>query len=421
MIPLRALTTDVDEARLHHPFLRVDAVERLCIDLIAAEQERLLRHGRMSRRHMIAAAMDRHGSAQRGTIEIGEDVLGIDSLMLLDLVGVVNRYFCLSDTGAEDLLLIHRTVGEWARIVLAHFERVGVQAGVGFETSGSTGSPKRIVHSRLDLEDEVKECLDAVLTPVPAGGRILACVPPRHIYGFLWGVLLAERAGAETVELHRSAGDALLRMAQPGDIVIGTPFTWERAAQAGRRLPAGVTGVTSAGPSTEATWAAAADLGVERLVEVYGSTETGGLGWREAWGVPFRLSGRFHREGGGLRWRSSGREVPLQDQLAWRDGSHFTVQGRLDTVVQVAGTNVSMEDVVRVLRAVAGVSDAIVRLDGERLAALVVPDLPDAPTEDLEDALRAAANRHLCAAARPDRYTFARQIPRTDMGKVARW
>lgn len=421
MNPGRPETDDMDKAGLDRAFLGAGAVERLCIDLIAGEQERLLREGRISRRNMIAAAMAGCASSERGEIEIGEDVLGIDSLMLLDLVGAVSRYFCLADSGAEDLLLIHRTVGEWTRIILAHLDRVEGQARIGFETSGSTGSPKRVVHSRFDLEDEVEECLNAVLTPLPARGRVLACVPPRHIYGFLWSVLLSERAGFETVELHRSTGEALLRMARPGDIVIGTPFTWERAAQAGRRLPAGVTGVASAGPSTEATWAAAAELGVDRLVEVYGSTETGGLGWRDAWGAPFQLSGRFDRAAGGLSWRSSGKTAPLQDRLGWLDEAHFTVNGRLDTVVQVAGTNVSTEEVVRVLRAVSGVSNAVVRLDGLRMAALVVPDLPDASTDELENALRATANRHLCAAARPDRYTFATEIPRTDMGKVGRW
>jgi 4-coumarate--CoA ligase (photoactive yellow protein activation family) len=314
-----------DEAILHarrpcsetawNEFLSAASVERLCIDLIATEQERLMREKRLSPRQGIRARLAACGPGEAGEIEIGEDELGIDSLMLLDLVGVITRYFCLGDSGAEDLLLVHRTLGGWGRIVLAHFDRIGAGARIGFETSGSTGTPKHVMHTRSALEAETAESLGGILGELAADARILSSVPPRHIYGFLWSVLLPERAGCDAIELHRSAGEALFRNCRPGDVVIGTPFTWERAAGQGCRLPAGVTGVTSAGPSTAATWAAGRHLGLRRLVEIYGSTETGGVGWREAWDSPYRLSARLDLSGEGLALRSSAENVPLQDRL----------------------------------------------------------------------------------------------------------
>jgi 4-coumarate--CoA ligase (photoactive yellow protein activation family) len=402
-------------------FVGAASVERLCIDLIAAEQERLLRAKRLSPRQRIGARLAACGPGEVGEIEIGEDALGIDSLMLLDLVGVVSNYFCLGDSGAEDLLLVHRTLGAWGRIVLAHFDRVGGGARIGFETSGSTGSPKRVVHLRATLEAEVDEILGSVLGGVAPDARILSCVPPRHIYGFLWSVLLSDRTGRTAVEFHRSAGEALFRYCRPGDLVIGTPFTWERAAGQGCRLPAGVTGVTSAGPSTAATWAAGRHLGLDHFVEIYGSTETGGLGWREAWDAPFQLSARFDRCGERLARRSSGEDVPLQDRLVWRPDGTFNVAGRRDSVVQVAGTNVSVEEVTRVLRGVEGVANAAVRFDGSRILALVVPTPGAGSLDALEDALRARVARDLAAPARPDRFSFAAEIPRTEIGKVAPW
>jgi acyl-coenzyme A synthetase/AMP-(fatty) acid ligase len=113
--------------------------------------------------------------------------------------------------------------------------------------------------------------------------------------------------------------------------------------------------------------------------------------------------------------------VPLQDRLIWQGKGTFTVAGRRDSVVQVAGTNVSIDDVARVLRSVDGVAEAAVRLDGSRIQALIVPG-PDAGSVDaLEDALRARVLRDLAAPARPDRFSFAEEIPRTEIGKIAPW
>lgn len=401
-------------------FLGSAAVRRLCIDLIASEQDRLIRERRLSARQHIARVLD-GGRDLRVSVEIGEEDLGLDSLARLDVVGAVCRFFCLDDSGTEDLLLVHRDLDDWVRIVDAHIERLGDGIRIGFETSGSTGTPKRVLHDARDLDAEVAEVLRTVVVGPSPLARVLSAVPPRHIYGFLWSVLLPERAGVEVLELHRSTGAALFRHCRPGDLVIGTPFTWERAAQSGGRVPSGITGVTSAAPSTAATWGGARRMGLDRLVEVYGSTETGGIGWREAPDLPFQLSDRVERCGQALRRRSCGTRLALQDRLEWRGQDRFVVAGRLDDVVQVAGTNVSTAKVAEVLGTVSGVAEVAVRLDGSRLRALVVPEAPDGPIDMLEDSLRALAMTALDPPARPDRYQFAPALPRTPIGKLADW
>jgi 4-coumarate--CoA ligase len=303
--------------------------------------------------------------------------------------------------------------------VVAHFERAGGAARIGFETSGSTGNPKRVVHSADVLAEEVEEHL--TLGTARPRERVLSAVPPRHIYGFLWSVLLPQTTGAPVVDLHRSTGEALFRICRPGDLVIGTPFTWERTAQSGGRLPADVCGVTSGGPSTAKTWKAAVNLGLERFVEIYGSTETGGIGWRHSEDVPFRLFGRISRSRDGSLRRRSGDALVVQDNLTWNDDGTFHVGSRRDGMVQVAGANVSLEAVAALLCTVAGVADAVVRLDGIRVMAVVVPDGPDADLDGLEDTLRARVRRELPVAARPDRYRFDEAIPRNAMGKVTTW
>jgi 4-coumarate--CoA ligase len=400
------------------PFLGPGAARRLCIDLIAAEQERLLRSRRISPRQRIEVLLSGCAPGTEDDIEIGEDALGFDSLMLLDLVSVISRFFSLTDSGAEDLLLVHRTLGEWARIVVSHFERVGSAARIGFETSGTTGKPKTVLYTAATLNGEVDAYLSSGIAPPME--RVLSCVPPRHIYGFLWGVLLPQRAGVAALDLHRSAGETLFRLCREGDLVIGTPFTWDRAAVLGQELPPRVSGVTSGGPSTDATWSAAQTLRLERMLEIYGSTETGGIGWRQSGRDGFRLLDNFLRTHNTLR-HSSGEAVHLQDLLLWMDETTFELGGRLDGCVQVAGTNVSLDTVGTLLRSAPDVAEAVVRLDGSRIAAFIVPSRPHLDLDDLETSLRALARKELPAAARPDRYRFDVAIPRTSMGKVMPW
>lgn len=398
-----------------------DAARRLCIDLIATEQARLLREKRLSPRQRIEIALAACPPGEEGKIEIGEEELGFDSLTLLDLVHVVSRYFCMGDSGAEDLLLVHRRLDDWACIIVSHFNRLGSDARIGFETSGTTGTPRRIVHPLRALAEEADEQFSTVLRAPSGPMRILSAVPPRHIYGFIWSVLLPRVAGAAVVELHRSAEGAMFRLCEPGDVVIGTPFTWERAAAVGGRLPPGVTGVTSAGPSTDATWRAAEILGLERFVEVYGSTETGGVGWRETRLDAFTLLGRLQRHEDGRSLTRGGTDLALPDRLLWSNDGRFSLGGRRDALVQVAGANVSCDAVAAVLEAMDGIADAAVRLDGERVVALVVPDRWDADLEKLEYELRMRVIRELPAAARPVRFGFARALPRNEMGKLAAW
>jgi 4-coumarate--CoA ligase len=400
------------------PFLSLGAARRLCIDLIASEQDRLLRSRRISSRQRIEVLLSGSPPGAEDEIEVGEDTLGFDSLMLLDLVSVISRYFSLTDSGAEDMLLVHRTLGEWARIVVSHFERVGPAARIGFETSGTTGKPKTVLHTAATLNDEVDTYLSSGIAPPME--RVLSCVPPRHIYGFLWGVLLPQRAGIEVLDLHRAAGETLFRLCREGDLVVGTPFTWDRAAALGQGLPPRVSGVTSGGPSTDATWSAAQMLRLERMLEIYGSTETGGIGWRQSGRDPFRLLDHFVQRHNTLRHRS-GQAVHLQDLLTWQDESTFELGGRLDGCVQVAGCNVSLEAVGALLRSAPEVADAAVRLDGSRIAAFVVPSKPHPDVDGLEASLRALARQELPAAARPDRYRFDVAIPRNAMGKVIPW
>lgn len=402
------------------PFLGVEEARRLCCDLIGAEQERLTREGRLAPEHRIAALAVGRPLEALDDLEVDEATLGFDSLSRLDLVAALARYFGLQATGIEDYLLVRLRLGEWATLVADHFARVGPAAQITFSTSGSTAEPKRITHTRAALEDEVAAIAAEVLEDWPREGRVLSWVPPRHVYGFLWSVLLPRLTGRVCVDLAGAAPSRVAREVRAGDVVLATPFLWRRLAQVGGAVGKGVTGVTSGGPSDLGTWAAAKRLGLREMIEVYGATETGGIGTRRRGDAPFTLMPHLIPTDAAPVRRADGLALDVQDRLVWSGPRHFAVAGRKDGIVQVGGANVSPDAVRRALMETGLAGDAAVRLSGERLKAFVVPrDASEEPIA-LETALRAAL-AHLPAPARPDRFTFGAALPRNAMGKLQDW
>jgi len=404
-----------------NPWLAADSIRRLCVSLILTEQADLLAKGFLSRDAM-APLQDPHLSrSQRDVLRIDEDGLGFDSLARLNLVFRFNRFFHLSETGIEDYLLIHRSLGEWVGLVDQHLRLMADNARFTFDTSGSAGPVKHITHRAADLFAEMQSQCLRPLAHVPQGMRIISLVPPHHIYGFLFSCILPAVLRCDVLDLHMAGPTAVFRLAQPADLIIGTPLNWRMLHGSYRILPPGVFGVTSAGPSNEVTWAVRQVNGLAGLTEIYGSTETGGIGARSEPSAPFQLLPHLTRDGEGVIDPIRGQEpLVLQDRIEWLDTRCFQVLGRLDDVVKVGGVNVSPTHVRNVLCTCDGVADAAVRLGGDRLNAFIVPKA-GVDLTGLEVRMRAHIAANLPAPARPVALTFGSDLPVNAMGKSCNW
>lgn len=399
--------------------LGVPEIRPLILDLVAGFQDRMLRDGRLSRSSCIGAVSAGLDAVAVDALVVDEATLGLDSLATIELVTHLTGFFGLDETGVEDYLLVRRSIGDWIALVDHHFALVGPSATITFETSGSTGAPKRVRQSREALESEVGAIVADVLRGRPVR-RVVRAVSVKHIYGFIWGLLLPRTLGIDAIGLPVGLPGAMLREARPFDLILATPFAWDRTALSDVRFPADVTGVTSGGPTTPDTWRAGAQGGLARMIEVYGSSETGGVGWRDDPAQPFRLMTDLAKQETpprGLR-RAGGEALALQDHLDWEGDTTFHVRGRQDPVVQVAGTNVNLSELRALLEAEPWVLEAAVRLDGDRLKAFLATR-EDAPA-DREERLRRSLSR-LPAPAQPDRYSFGPEVPRTAAGKLADW
>lgn len=393
-----------------------DALFRLLVSLIAEHI------GRARKRAVDPAEWSRWDL--KTTID--EDGIGVDSLGRLDLIARLNEFFHMYEVGSEDYLVVRRTLADWVEIVEATLERKF--ESLTFQTSGSTGAPKKVRHSVSRLVEEI-EAFGAVFERPK---RIIACPPAHHVYGFLFTILAPRLWDVEVLDA-RAGAPSLLRRARLGDLVVATPFHWDLLMRGlgGARVPDGVHGVVSGAPTPPDLWRSITAAGVERLVEIYGATETAGVGWRAEADAPFRLLPIWRRLSGPaaaddllVRTRPPEDLAPAPDQLAWVCEDQFRPVGRRDGAVQIGGVNVFPAKVRARIEELDLVAECAVRKTDDRadarLKAFIVLAEPLSETLAV-DALEAHCRARLASAERPISFSFGPALPRNEMGKLRDW
>ncbi|MFA9218391.1 MAG: hypothetical protein ACEQSK_14985 [Sphingomonadaceae bacterium] len=352
-----------------------------------------------------------------------ERELGVDSLERYALASALSLRLHMQHSDLDQQLLQHTTLGAWVDCASASLDCFS--AALSFQTSGSSGAPRYCEHALALLWQEIRY-FSGVFGPVR---RILYAVPAHHIYGFLFTVLLpVALPEAELVDARQRLPAEVCRGARPGDLIIGYPGFWASVAACGLPFPAGVSGVSSTAPCPAplAQQLAAAGL---RLLQVYGSSETAGVGWRDAAQQPYTLLPYWQRSAAvDVLTRPDAHGTPLDyavpDVLEWRAERQFLPVARRDAAVQVGGINVYPEQVAALLRRHPGVSAAQVRLmrpdEGSRLKAFIVA-APGYSGPDLRESLLDWVRAELPAPARPVSFTLGPALPVGPQGKAADW
>ncbi len=364
----------------------------------------------------------------------------LDSLERLHLAASVNRFFRLHETGTEDRLLMLRDFDDWVAIVA---EATGSTSGLAFQTSGSTGTPTSHIHPWAHLATEAV-ALHQRLTEVAPIERVVAWLPLHHLYGFMLGVALPEQMRVPRIWAETAAPPAL----RAGDLLVTVPPRWDYLACTRTDWSAPILGVSSTAtlaPATHATllgqdlpvgWtedlnerlteglAAGHPEGLNRgltgLLDIYGSTETGGIATRWQPGAPYTLLAHWQRHDATQLRHRSGAIVPLLDHTEWLDERRLTLGERYDAVISIGGLNVSPTYVAQRLEALTSVATCAVRPTSgaaPRLKAFVVPAVSEAGAA--ADIARATAQWP--AAERPVSITYGASLPRTALGKLSDW
>ncbi len=391
------------------------ALRRFVADLLADE---LARHRRASLPHV---------QLWSDALRLDAD-LGVDSLELVTVATALAEALHLHASGIEDYLLARRTLGEWVDIARTGLERFSET--LTFRTSGSTGTPKPCLHPLAGLHQETRH----LATLFAGRRRVLAAVPAHHIYGFLFTVLLPRELGvpADAVQDLRGSTPAwLARGAQPGDLVIGHPEFWRAVARTVPALPPDVVGVTSTAPCPDEVARQLRDARLARLVQVYGASETAGIGARQSHEEAYELFPHWRFDGANPHWllrtlpEGGEQAAALPDALIPAGERHFRVGARHDDAVQVGGINVFPARVREVLRRHPAVEDAAVRLmrpeEGTRLKAFVVAKGAQGASPALLAELQRWVDRELTTPERPKAIRLGEALPLTPSGKLADW
>lgn len=312
----------------------------------------------------------------------------------------------LPDTCASLRPTVHGYLGEfpaeWAPLTPApqdhagyidDFDRLnGDSIGLVLFTSGSTGTPKAIPKELSQMSREVAT-LENQFGNLLEAADVMATVSHQHIYGLLFNVLWPLTMGRMIYSKSFSFPQEF--MAVPGErdcLLVSSPAHL-------KRLPADLPETrkfnrlravfSSGGPLSFEVACETKRLLGRVPIEVYGSSETGGIAWRqqrtrrhEAWTPLNGVTWRIDPEEGVLEVCSphlpDGGWFRTADRADFVGNNHFLIKGRVDRLVKLEGKRISLTAIERQLISSPMVTDAralVVEGRRPRVAAFIVLSL----------------------------------------------
>ena len=297
---------------------------------------------------------------------------------------------------------------------------------VTFYTSGSSGKPKAVTRSFEALLREA-QVWESLFGERLGRAEVIGTVPHHFIYGAIFRILWPLWAGRPFDAQPFADGHALsVRLKQGGDFVlVSSPSLLQRMPAEEILTLAGLRAIFTSGSLLEASVAKLWNF----PIEVYGSTETGGIAWRRQevadapWtplpGVKLTL-----KDDGTLHVRSPyvapGGEQTA-DLVRFVGEGRFELRGRADRIAKVEGRRVSLAE----LEALAEAHPAVrrcVMLQSEphaRPQAVLVPEMAsDVPDYGVvwEEVRRLMLARY-DAVVIPRRHRFVPVLPADARGK----
>lgn len=304
-------------------------------------------------------------------------------------------------------------------------------------TSGSSGEPKLIDKSLAQLANEV-EALERLWGQNLGQATILGSVACQHIYGLLFRLLWPLCAGRPFCRRALPFPEDL-QQASLGH----TDFAWVASPALLKRMGdnldwSALSCVKQVFSSGGALPSEAAESLHERLgqwpTEIYGSSETGGIGWRQgdtAWqpfpGVKLNLD-----ETGALRIASpylpAGHIEQSADAAEIGADGRFVLRGRLDRIIKLEEKRISLPMLEQALTSHDWVTDARLGViqEGRAFLGAVLALSPNGVhvlrnqgRRSVTETLRRHLAEHCETIALPRRWRLLLELPYSSQGKLA--
>jgi len=301
-------------------------------------------------------------------------------------------------------------------------------------TSGSSGEPKCVRKTLRQLEAECA-VLERCWGSVAGSATVIATTPHHHIYGLLFRLLwplLAGRPFDNATIAEPTAFTERLHAAEAA-VLVSSPAQLSRLPQlldlgALARKPLLV--FSSGGPLDADSAARYREAWGAAPIEVFGSTESGGIAWRRQdqglhW-TPLPAVRLTTDTDGALLVRSpflpDDAPLRMEDSVDFEADGTFLLRGRLDRIVKIEEKRLSLPEMEVWLAGHPGVSAAAVApltLSGRTVVGAVIALKATADRRPIIESLREHLRQRFDNVLLPRRWRFVDALPFNERGKLA--
>ncbi|MCR5183726.1 MAG: AMP-binding protein [Opitutales bacterium] len=319
-----------------------------------------------------------------------------------------------------------------------HLQEIDRSLPIYFFSSGSTGTPKMIERSWANIEDEVLR-LHSFLPEIKTK-HILASVRAYHLYGMLYAFILPLSRGNTIVSQLVEFPEELSAYAQKDNAFwfVSSPAFLSRWARDDASLHLGVPAencvvLSSASLLDRPTAMALYEKTGIAAIEVYGTTETGGIAWRqqakdELW-TAWEPGSIARNDDGALVVRSSllckMDSMVMGDAVELIDENRFKLLGRMNRLIKVEDTRVSLPELEEHLQKTPWVQEIFLTLIPNKIGRIVLGAVvvkTPAGTQMDEKTLTAKLKEELLkivpATVLPKKWRYVPAIPRNEQSKI---
>ncbi len=311
-------------------------------------------------------------------------------------------------------------------------------AALSVFTSGSTGEPVRINKTIRQLENEVDALEFTFGGEIPKDVVFYRSVSHQHFFGMPFGLYWAVSRGSRLSRIAIKGGHEW-NTSIPQVLITSPSFLKSIVETAGqhKNIGAGIQSIFSAGGVLEdSVFSKIIDITKSRVVNIYGSSETGHIAWKSSPEMAWRLQV-------GVEFKVPVADVleikskfcPNNDwfqtsDLACQSRDSFEILGRADRIIKIEGTRVSSSHLMASIKESGLVDDCLISdlENGRRSQLGVVLKLNAAGlqllethgrlklTNGLKESLRGKVN----SIAIPRRWRFVDEFPKNSLGKVVK-
>ncbi|MFA0148649.1 AMP-binding protein [Vibrio lentus] len=350
------------------------------------------------------------------------DCLLVDEAIGAVEVSEVRNIQTLLDTETREPLTDNLPAIELAAIQLTLF------------TSGSSGTPKAINKTLEHLDIETAQ-LDKNWGELIKGNRVHSTVSHQHIYGLLFRILWPLCSGVSFARSNLEYPEQILSHANKNCVLISSPALLKRLKH--ETNTAQLAGVfSSGGPLPTESAHQSQNLLGHLPIEVFGSTETGGIAFRqqESAQTPWQLFDCIEASLNSENcikllspYIDNNNWYQTADECEMVSENQFILKGRTDRVIKIEEKRVSLVEVEKRLEQLTWISECVVIPfeEPERLilaSVLVLSEEGQAKLATMSKGkfwlmLRSELRKWLEPIAIPRKYRVVEEIPLNSQGK----